>query len=157
MSAEGVDQNIDLALMIFIVKPTSRSLFISSVPPTHRSLELHMAWSVNIPCQSSLQLQYVCLSMVTKAFLFYIQCPTVSWTEVTRRLEWPEGNGPHFFMGLTPPRQKVTTAQQGCWCWIVSNPVHVCTHVWVCFQTCCWQVLWPIIAHNCIHLWERLR
>lgn len=101
MSAKGVDQNIDLTLKSFIVKPMCRRLpFISSVPPTHWSLELHMLWSVNIPCCSSpsRSIYSMCLSMFRRRFLSYILCSSGSWREETGS---PFERNCPFFMALT--------------------------------------------------------
>ncbi len=82
MSAEGVDQNIDLALKSFIVKPTCKSLlFISSGPPTHKGLQLLMLWSVHIPCGSS-------LSSIQSMSLFPCLAVSLLHTMLIWFLEW---------------------------------------------------------------------
>lgn len=170
MSAEGVDQNIDLALKSFYSEANvqeSTSLLILSVPPTHRDLELHMLWSVHIPCWSSLSLATVCMSsMFRKAFLSF----TVSLCilERGRRKTGVAGaeNSPHFFTALVKSNGVFDRDYCATGMLVLDKSVVVCMCAHM-FLVCgcvfrrvagkCSGAHQPIIAHNCIHLWKRQR
>lgn len=116
-------------------------------------------WTTHVlvifPSYSSSYLTVLCVYPCSGSDFSPTRCASGS-----ERAEWQEGNGPRFFMPLTWSDRDCCTARAvgvGQSVVMCAHMFFVCGCVFRCVAGECSGTHQPVIAHNCIHLWERQR
>lgn len=148
-----MDRNLDPALLKWSQHAGVDHLFQVFLPHTE---------ALNHPC-SGHPSHPIHLSYLTVRVSFHVQEAIFSPTRCTsgsERAEWQEGNGPRFFAPLTRSDRDCCTARDvgvGQSVVMCAHMFSVCGCVFRCVAGECSGTHQPVIAHNCIHLWERQR